>query len=92
MTYIPPPPIHATPSATREVGATRVLIVDDSAVARALIARQIEPHERFRVVGAVSHVEAALAFLSDHSADIILLDVAMPGMDGMGGKRDSGGR
>lgn len=83
MTYIPPPPIHAMPSATRQVGATRVLIVDDSAVARALIARQIEPHERFRVVGAVSHVEAALAFLSDHSADIILLDVAMPGMDGI---------
>ena len=43
---------------------TRVLIVDDSAVARALIARQIEPHARFQVVGAVAHVEAALAFLA----------------------------
>lgn len=64
-------------------GPTRVLIVDDSAVARALIARQIEPHDRFRVVGAVAHVEAALAFLNDQAAEIILLDVEMPGVDGI---------
>jgi len=62
---------------------TRILIVDDSAVARALIARQIEPHDRFVIAGAVAHVDAALQFLADRSVDIILLDVAMPGMDGI---------
>ncbi|QXT36657.1 chemotaxis-specific protein-glutamate methyltransferase CheB [Sphingomonas sanguinis] len=83
MAFIPPSAIQASPPAIDQSGVTRVLIVDDSAVARALIARQIEPHARFRVVGAVSHVEAALAFLGEQSADIILLDVAMPGMDGI---------
>ncbi|WP_314372892.1 chemotaxis-specific protein-glutamate methyltransferase CheB [Sphingomonas paucimobilis] len=71
-------PTCASPDA-----CTRILIVDDSAVARALIARQIEPWSRFAVVGAVTHVEAALAFLAQHEVDIILLDVAMPGMDGI---------
>lgn len=62
---------------------TRILIVDDSAVARALIARLIEPHDRFAVAGAVAHVDAALRFLDSQAVDIILLDVAMPGVDGI---------
>ncbi|WP_322963329.1 chemotaxis-specific protein-glutamate methyltransferase CheB [Sphingomonas fuzhouensis] len=83
MAFIPPPLVEAGQPATVPSVATRVLIVDDSAVARALIARAIEPHARFQVVGAVSHVEAALRFLEDQAADIILLDVAMPGIDGI---------
>ncbi|MDY0958470.1 chemotaxis protein CheB [Sphingomonas sp. CFBP8993] len=67
----------------RTLAPTRILIVDDSAVARALIARQIEPHDRFAIAGAVAHVDAALQFLAEQAVDIILLDVAMPGMDGI---------
>lgn len=83
MSPSPSTALQAALSVHGQFEATRVLIVDDSAVARALIARQIEPHERFRVVGAVTHVEAALAFLNDQAADIILLDVEMPGVDGI---------
>ncbi len=77
-----PDPV-STVQPSRAFAPTRILIVDDSAVARALIARQIEPHERFVIAGAVTHVDAALEFLSRQAVDIILLDVAMPGMDGI---------
>lgn len=61
----------------------RVLIVDDSVVARAVIGRMIEGMARFRVAGSVSDVESALAFLARERADAILLDLEMPGIHGL---------
>jgi two-component system chemotaxis response regulator CheB len=62
---------------------TRVLIVDDSVVARAVLARMIDASDRFSVVGAVGNVPAALEFLGRASVDFILLDIEMPGVDGL---------
>src|SRR3546814_10352646 len=65
-------------------GATpaRILIVDDSVVARAVIGRLIDNGERFTVAGAVSDARAALAFLVDNRGDMVLLDIELPGIDG----------
>ena len=67
----------------RDGGSVRVLIVDDSVVARAVLGRMIEGMERFRIVGSVSDVASALAFLASNQADVILLDLEMPGIHGL---------
>ena len=61
----------------------RVLIVDDSVVARSVIGRMIDGTQRFMVAGAVSDAHAALSFLKTREVDIILLDIEMPGIDGL---------
>ena len=78
-----PPQTHLL--AARPTGAvpSRILIVDDSVVARAVIGKLIEQDARFTVAGAVSDANGALAFLRDNAVDIMLLDIEMPGIDGL---------
>lgn len=61
----------------------RVLIVDDSVVSRAVITRLVETGGQMAVAGAVATVAAALAFLAREAVDVILLDVALPDIDGL---------
>jgi two-component system chemotaxis response regulator CheB len=60
-----------------------VLIVDDSAVARAVITRMIEADGRFAVSAAVADAAAALQFLAANAVDAVVLDLEMPGVDGL---------
>lgn len=67
-----------------QVGAPqRVLVVDDSAVARAVLIRVIDATPGFVVAGTVGDAAAAHAFLLANDVDIVLLDIEMPGVSGL---------
>jgi two-component system, chemotaxis family, protein-glutamate methylesterase/glutaminase len=60
----------------------KVLIVDDTAVARLLLVYLLEEDPRMEVMGAVNDGNAALEFLQQHRPDVIVMDIHMPGLDG----------
>jgi two-component system chemotaxis response regulator CheB len=61
----------------------RVMLVDDSAVIRGLIARMIEGEPGLRVAASVGNGQMAVDRLKAHPVDVIILDIEMPVMDGL---------
>lgn len=61
----------------------RVLLVDDSLVARTVLARLLDGRPEFEIAGAAPTADRAIQFLSSNDIDIVVLDVEMPGKDGL---------
>jgi two-component system chemotaxis response regulator CheB len=59
------------------------MIVDDSMVARAVLARMIEADPAFEIVAVAGTAEDALEALAAVRVDIVLLDLDMPGAGGL---------
>ena len=64
------------------VATTRVLLADDHTLVRAGVRRILEAQAGFAVVGEVADGHAALAALKTQPADVLVLDLTMPGGDG----------
>jgi NarL family two-component system response regulator LiaR len=60
-----------------------ILIVDDHEVVRNGIRSYLETVKEFQVVGEAASGEEAVKLVSEHIPDIVLLDLIMPGMDGV---------
>lgn len=63
--------------------AIRVLIIDDSAVARAALSRMVADAAGFEVAAALDGARRAIDWLWNTHVDIVLLDIQMPGLNGI---------
>jgi DNA-binding NarL/FixJ family response regulator len=61
----------------------RVLIVDDTSIVRAVVRRTLSSDERFVVVGEAVNGRDAIDQTHKCQPDLVLLDLAMPEMDGL---------
>ncbi|MEG2981632.1 MAG: response regulator, partial [Stenotrophomonas sp.] len=60
----------------------RVLIVDDHTLVRAGLSRLLQGFANVEVVADASNAEQALQMAIQHSPDVILMDINLPGMNG----------
>lgn len=60
-----------------------ILIVDDESLARQRLLRMVEKIEGFTVVAEADNAESALVAITQYDPDIVLLDIRMPGRDGL---------
>ncbi len=63
--------------------AVRTLVVDDSVVVRTVIERILNADPAFSVVHKTNSAENALRYLAEHSVDLVLLDIELPGQSGL---------
>ena len=61
----------------------RVLVVDDSALMRKLIPQMLAADESIEVVGTAMDGSFCLKKIEELKPDVVLMDVKMPGMDGI---------
>ena len=62
---------------------TTILVVDDHEVVRKGICAYLETLPEFSVVGEAASGEEALSLVSEQIPDVVLMDLIMPGMDGV---------
>lgn len=61
----------------------RLLIVDDQRLMREGLRTLLELESEFEVVGEAAHGQAALDAYAEVNPDVVLMDIRMPGMDGV---------
>ena len=74
-------PAGRTEEEVRPVG---VLVVDDSLVFRTGMTRAVQACDGLELVGEADSGEAALRAIADLAPDLVILDLRMPDMDGIG--------
>ncbi len=66
----------------------RILLVDDHAVVRSGLSKFLMVNKDFKLVGEASDGAEALMLVGLHKPDVVLMDLMMPGMDGITATRE----
>jgi DNA-binding NarL/FixJ family response regulator len=70
-------------TAPAEPAPIRVLVVDDQELVRLGFCVILDAADGITVVGEAANGEAAVAQVAAHAPDVVLMDIRMPGMDGL---------
>lgn len=65
---------------------TKVVIAEDEALIRLDVKEMLE-EEGYEVVGETGRGDEAVSLVEEHSADLAILDIRMPGLDGLSAAR-----
>jgi len=59
---------------------TRIVLADDHAILREMLAQRLDVEPDFKIVAAVSDAQEALAVVRAQAVDLLVLDIDMPGL------------
>jgi DNA-binding NarL/FixJ family response regulator len=79
----PTTPRSASPDPTTPPNPIRVLVVDDQELVRSGFCVILDAADGITVVGEAANGEAAVSQVAAHGPDVVLMDIRMPGMDGL---------
>ncbi len=75
--------LAAAQPAPRTDGPIRVMVVDDAVVVRGLLALWIDAEPDMEIVASLSNGREAVTRIEDSKADVVVLDIDMPELDGI---------
>lgn len=78
---------HGGPVGTSEGRPIRVLIVEDRPIARKLLQDELAEEGNMEVVGQARNGVEAVQAVKDLEPDVVIMDVVMPQLDGIGATR-----
>lgn len=61
----------------------KILIADDESLAREKLKRLLAKYDECELIAEASHGEQVLSLVQETPVDLVLLDISMPGMDGL---------
>ncbi|MCU1235267.1 MAG: two component transcriptional regulator, LuxR family [Candidatus Solibacter sp.] len=70
----------------------RILLADDHTVVRKGLRLLLESHPGFQVIGDAADGRAAVSLAVEHTPDVVVMDVAMPGLNGIEAARQISAR
>src|SRR4051812_42311978 len=65
------------------MNAVRIILVDDHNIVRRGLAALLETDRRYRVVAQADNGEDAITTVDAHPADVVVMDLSMPRMNGL---------